>query len=66
MDQQGAINIAKGAGYGIIYSANPKGYIVIHRWSDDSTEEELFGSYDDCIERLAQIGYEVLESALGI
>ena len=65
MSYQGAINMAKGYGYFIQYSRNPKGYEVA-RYCGDEKEIEYFGTYDDCMNKLAELGYQVAEIMMGI
>lgn len=65
MTIQGAINTAKGYGYFIQYSRNPKGFEVA-RYCGEEKEIEFFGTFSECENKLAEIGYEVAEIMMGI
>ena len=64
MTRKGAINTAKGFGYTIRYSKNPKGYELLLVTSTGYEESEHFGTFEECEEKMAEIGWEICENAL--
>lgn len=64
MTNQGAVNIAKGNGYFISYCRNPKGYEVA-KYHGEYKEVEFFGTYNECMSKLAEIGFTLLECMMG-
>lgn len=67
MTREAAINTAKAQGYGVQYSRNPKGYAVIYTYSDGTSNEEFFAStFEQAMNRMEEIGYELAERLMDI